>query len=301
MRASLRDIVELSEIYWRRSYATTDDDGAAWESFASSCPELAGAPAPNVAMAFWSARWRSKGFPRVVVGPRRAAVLMATGIRAEQMPDVVPPWPAFLVELTDSPIQINLVNGGTSPIDRIEVHYASHHTGAPAWSIIAETPAGPSIHRFNVAPTKWLDDKLEHEPVTDGHSSLEVDDVDLRALTTLSRLVTGLCMSLSDPERYAEARARAKGKSYRARRRGPPQLADFVLGDDVRVDVREAVAEYVARGGRAPKVQSLVRGHWKMQAHGVDRALRKWIHVEPYWRGPEDAPVLIRRHTTREP
>lgn len=29
----------------------------------------------------------------------------------------------------------------------------------------------------------------------------------------------------------------------------------------------------------------LVAGHWKMQAHGIGRALRKLIHVEPYWRG----------------
>ena len=32
-----------------------------------------------------------------------------------------------------------------------------------------------------------------------------------------------------------------------------------------------------------------------------ERADRRWIHVEPYWRGPEDAPIALRSHKlTRE-
>jgi hypothetical protein len=296
MRAPLHALVDMSRRYWDLSFATTTDETTAWERFRREATELGGLDAASIATAWWSGQWRSVGFPRVVIGPRRAAVLMATGVSAEQMPEVTPPWPAFFIELTDSPIAINLVAGGTAPIDRLAVHYTSQHHGSPAWTIIAETPAGPSIQRFNVLPKLWLDDKLEHEPVLDGYSSLEVDDVDRRALTSLSRLVASLCLSFSEPSYVEAARARAKGKSYRARRRGPPQVTDYVLGDDVRVDVREAVGAYVSRGGRAPTVQSLVRGHWKMQVHGEGRALRRWMHIEPYWRGPEDAPILVRRH-----
>lgn len=38
-------------------------------------------------------------------------------------------------------------------------------------------------------------------------------------------------------------------------------------------------------------VRSLVAGHWKMQPHGPNRSERKLIRIEPYWRGPLDAPV----------
>ena len=65
----------------------------------------------------------------------------------------------------------------------------------------------------------------------------------------------------------------------------------------MRVDVREAVRGFVAGTRRtAPAVQVLVRGHWKRQAHGPAMAQRKMIHIEPYWRGPEDAPIAVRGH-----
>lgn len=37
-------------------------------------------------------------------------------------------------------------------------------------------------------------------------------------------------------------------------------------------------------------VRTLVAGHWKRQPYGEGRALRKWIHIAPFWRGPEGAP-----------
>ncbi len=35
-----------------------------------------------------------------------------------------------------------------------------------------------------------------------------------------------------------------------------------------------------------------VRGHWKMQLHGAGGALRRLIHVEPYWRGLDAAEAV---------
>jgi hypothetical protein len=64
-------------------------------------------------------------------------------------------------------------------------------------------------------------------------------------------------------------------------------------------DCRPWVREYVARGEvkrRAPGVQRLVRGHQKRQHHGPRNTLVKWIHVEPYWAGAEDAPIAVRSH-----
>lgn len=40
--------------------------------------------------------------------------------------------------------------------------------------------------------------------------------------------------------------------------------------------------------------QSCVRGHYKRQVIGVGRSGRKVIWIEPYWRGPEGAPLLVR-------
>jgi hypothetical protein len=112
----------------------------------------------------------------------------------------------------------------------------------------------------------------------------------------VSRIVLGLCLHLTTPQVLADARRRARSKRFRNVRSGPPQMTNFVIGNDVKVDVTRAVREYVTRGGRAPSVQSLVRGHWKRQAHGPGLSLRKWIEIHPYWRGPEDGPVVLRSH-----
>lgn len=42
-----------------------------------------------------------------------------------------------------------------------------------------------------------------------------------------------------------------------------------------------------------------VRGHWKTQAHGPGRQLKKIIHVEPYWRGPDMAEAVSKPYFAR--
>jgi hypothetical protein len=71
-------------------------------------------------------------FRVVVLRPRRAASLRSTGVAAEQMTEILPPWPAFHLELTDSPIAIrDPVVGGQAATDRVDVQY-SHASHKPA-------------------------------------------------------------------------------------------------------------------------------------------------------------------------
>jgi hypothetical protein len=61
------------------------------------------------------------------------------------------------------------------------------------------------------------------------------------------------------------------------------------------LDCRPAVHRYMGGSASAPPaVQSIVRGHFKRQVVGISRAGRRVIWIEPYWRGPEDAPILAR-------
>lgn len=50
----------------------------------------------------------------------------------------------------------------------------------------------------------------------------------------------------------------------------------------------------------SPTVQFLVRGHWRQQAHGPGHSLRKPIWIEPFWKGPEEARVLLRQHRVED-
>ena len=81
-----------------------------------------------------------------------------------------------------------------------------------------------------------------------------------------------------------------------------PKSWNLELRRDVKVDVRKWVRDYVASGGKSPSVQTLVRGHPKRQPYGPRAlGLRKWIHIEAFWRGPENAPVVVRGHAMAEP
>src|SRR5262249_31996760 len=126
-----------------------------------------------------------------------------------------------------------------------------------------------------------------------------LDDRDRRAVVLLGRLVLGVLAELSSPEQV-EAIERHRvflGTRGASSPRGAPKAWTFVLKRSVTVDCRDAVSDYLSRRkATTPTVQVLVRGHWKRQAHGPGGALRKLIHVEPYWRGPEDAPIAVRPH-----
>lgn len=81
----------------------------------------------------------------------------------------------------------------------------------------------------------------------------------------------------------------------------------YRVGDNIRLnnlkELRDLSRE-TSRGGQRPpgwtlRSRSTVRGHWKQQAHGPGRALRKRVFVQPYWRGPEAAEALLRAYEVK--
>jgi len=47
-------------------------------------------------------------------------------------------------------------------------------------------------------------------------------------------------------------------------------------------------------GGRKVRVRHLVSGHWRNQVCGVGRLEHHVVWIEPYWKGPEEAPLTAR-------
>ena len=126
-------------------------------------------------------------------------------------------------------------------------------------------------------------------------SASDVDEIE-RILHMARRLVCGLLIHLDASVKPSLPSSRVMpGCSYRV---GPPTHRVVFVGRPISVDCRPDVRGYI-RGTRhaAPAVQTLVRGHYKRQVIGIDRAGRKMIWIQPYWRGPEDAPILTHVHT----
>lgn len=228
---------------------------------------------------------------------------MATGLSVDALDTlVVLPWPAFMIRIptgllsVESPIEsgeypVTLI-GMMQYLDALHLWVASERNELNLWNQSAnfsglyhhEPPSEESrvLLERTLPPGEWA-------PVVDGQR--------LRTVHLILNLLAGVCLELSDPRTLADSSQGSSGGGFKnvdGKRTALPSYDRFELRRAVQVDVRDAVRAYVEHGGRHPKVQTLVRGHWKMQAHGKGRELRKLVHVEPYWRGPEDAPVSAR-------
>jgi hypothetical protein len=78
-----------------------------------------------------------------------------------------------------------------------------------------------------------------------------------------------------------------------------PQYRIYLGRKIFKLDVQKRM-EGLSAEGRKLVWRLLVSGHWKHQAYGVGRLERKLIWIQPYWKGPADAPTVHPRHTLTE-
>lgn len=266
--------------------------------------------------------WYDAGFPKVIVDATFAASLMSTSLTKEVATSVIPPWPAFFVELPESVLQYTTKRGISYPVDHLFVFSFGPKENltwaisvyAGLWEMWAIPHASTAdlvardeaqedrildVGLKAITDQKSIEENLQHAHLT-GLNPEEVHRVfqsNARLGGLAQRLVAGICLAMSDPANIRQLKPKLKMSLKPKSQRGVPLTRTFVLGRPVAVDCRGPVRAYAeGREGSVPKVQVLVRGHWKMQAHGKGLALRKPIHVEPYWRGPEEAPIPIRPH-----
>lgn len=124
---------------------------------------------------------------------------------------------------------------------------------------------------------------------------------DLRAVEIGRRIVVNLALYLKHVASTSQSGGRTVNHDH-----GISSLL-YELGNDVKIDarLRQAARDYCV-SGRRPEPWKLakrfiVRGHWKRQPVGPERAERKMIFVEPYWKGPADAPAIARAYVDDGP
>lgn len=215
-----------------------------------------------------SRAWMESGFPQVVLGHRLAANLACTSVPSDFT--VAMPWHTFLINI-------------------------------PSDTIPCTTPDGLSWIKYALVRGSYEDasSDLEFFAAND-YKGLSQTPTNERALEVFRRLFAGILVELNQPKLAKSIEA---GPHRPSKRQGwMPKTWTFTLARDVKLDLREEVRRYCLLGDRSsPTVQSLVRGHHKRQPCGPESALRKWIHIEPYWRGPEDAPIAVRAHNLEKP
>lgn len=253
---------------------------------------------------FGCARWMHYGCPVVqYTGHRYAAALMATGTATG---DIRPPWKTFLIELPNGLLQTAGPSGQLDDIAYVLVsQYPSRRTPQDteffqAWTYTAYTRSGVALHQFRRTVDELRDnDEQELSGTFAGSFMLDLSDEDSRTIALLNRLVLNTCTAMSDPEAVKPLGVPQKKphKSSSQRDTKEPDFRLFRVGREVKMDCRDALRAFVRGDRRGPlTVQFIVRGHWRHQPCGPQRAERRTIWIEPYWKGPEDAAIISRAH-----
>jgi hypothetical protein len=226
----------------------------------------------------WAGEWKKCAFARLSVGAKLGAALMLTDAPDE----VVAPWATWSLCVPDGIITY------FSPDDK-GVRYA--FSIMRLWCYGTEPVAAIA----NVSRPE-IGDKSDV-------CYLNAFDGPEKPWMQLARnFVKGACLSLAiDVETHRNKLWGGPKGSKRAPGVVPDAGVDYVLSGTVEIDLRDEVRRIcegrkVTGGHGGLTVQFLVRGHWRNQAVGVRHSDRKRIWIEPFWKGPEEARVLLRTH-----
>ena len=239
-------------------------------------------------VSIFAAKWAVHAFQRLMTSHTFAAALMCSDVQAEVLEGIEPQWDAFLVLVPNG-----MLLAGGFEFSRVLV--ATYTFGA--WlGLLA--PDGDGF-RLLVDDAAGLPQLLASGEDEWAHP----DSATQRCLVLAKRLVAGLLLNLQDSatHKVRKVEARAKGKG----REAEPEHRIVTIGTPLEIDCRDAVREYVERGTRSsektgrhnrgmPTVQWMVRGHYRMQAHGPQHALRRKQWIKPFWKGNEAALIQTR-------
>jgi len=240
--------------------------------------------------------WCDYGFPIVDVGQRLGASMMCTRMSKEVAEEIRLPWRCFAIRFPGiiESIDSLFVLGSWSGKGGVQLMWL----GSEMMSYGCE----PSLSEYadlefvRSDPEEHLDPSLlETFPGWEGKELLSTH----AKLTKMSgRLLLGVCAEMTGFDRVISAGPPKGPRSVKIKRGSPvPRYWSFKLSRPVKVDLRSEVSAYMAgTRGKKLSLQHCVCGHWKWQRCGKDNEQRKWIHVEPYWRGPDDAPIALRPH-----
>lgn len=237
--------------------------------------------------------WASSGFQVIEPTESLAASLMSTEVRG-----VTPtaPWPSFAVMV---PTGLVAIEGPDGPSDVVAILINVSKCQTRTVRIDAYSLCGVSVHScFEDLDALAEKDRACNDGYVHGPLDLHMVSMDERANQMIYRLLVGLMLEL---ERSPPGSEHAQRRPRRfAMRKGKSVASHWALIRPVTVDCRASVREFVAMGGSAPTVRTMVRGHWKRQVCGPGGTDRRLVRIEPYWRGPDDGPVAVRSHVVGE-
>lgn len=280
------------EAVWRRLVELSDDNG---KTFLRT--EKGGMNSLGLVM------WADNAFPVVQLGGHRYAAALMSTAAPHDFP-VRAPWSSFIIDLPVDMLHTTDEHGVKQPLVFLLVQHIDlpvKAVGEPkiaSWSFTALTEKGVSIQRWRQPLAVFVKEVNGQDADLILPFDLEATSEDDRTMFLLARLVVNTCIAMSDP-----LEVRPIGDHPKDWSRGPgrvnkePAYRTFKVGRAIEMDCRPALRDYIAGKRNGPlTVQFLVRGHWRQQACGPAMTERRLMWIRPYWKGPEEAPILVRPH-----
>lgn len=237
----------------------------------------------------FAGKWAGDAFQRIVITSHTYASALACTRITEACADLHIPWGAWMTVLPNG-----ILTYGADDFSRILCfRFAGtlHHEQGPraTFGIVGVDPV--TMTKFAMLASDAASALFDSEDVAiideNGDKGAE------RVTRIARRIIVGSLYTMQNTDNF---RTVTKAPSTKAvGRNGLPSHRTTFIGRPMNLDCRKAVANYIRHGGRSvPSVQGLVTGHYKRQVVGIGGRGRKVIWLEPYWRGPEDAPILTR-------
>jgi hypothetical protein len=307
-----KDLIKLGSTIWPITYKDGRTDEEAFEELMDNVDRRSergdtegyltkvSLRIPNEQMmVMWSGRWVDQGCPRILFDSKYATLLMSTDVGKDLTDKIVFPYKAFLIELPDNLLDTKDGEGKMQPLRKVFVQVLVHANGDDVVNIIALTDIGLQLWRHGLPISELTNTMLSED--TSWDYGLDCESRDDRVMNLIGRLIISMCVAMSDPDNYRKQKRskRRYGGGYKSRSNsGLPEIQTFVVGEPTKLNCRPAVLNYLkGKKGttrKGPTVQFLVRGHWRYQPYGPKRKKRKFIRIDPYWKGPEDAKILAR-------
>lgn len=230
------------------------------------------------------------------VAPDMAALAVSS---ADQLPDL-----RFLP--SDRPADVGLIvfdggagalayQGAEIPIDALS--WGPDRGGMRLWQWIRRTRVEEALHRQGGELAAWLpplipvfggvlDVATEPSPVAELPEDLRTSATTLAAAWHL----------MAQPRLVDRDQLRPDKAERRALARAGSSASDVTLVDLRRQYVPQTQDQEPGGAKRQYRHRFVVSGHWRDQAHGPERSLRRRTWIPSYLKGPDGAPLLA---TTR--
>jgi len=259
----------------------------------------------------WLYRWTEMAFPTVKISAPFAAACMTTLAPDDVLDDLRLPWRSFLIDMPMQPVLYMFDQRDSTasfPVARIGV---SFDDTTSRWTLMITGTSDNEIVSAGLA-SRSLGRSVHYCPECGGNHTVhpvelvehpwdEFTDQHDKTMMLVGRLVVGVICAITDPKEVAKVNRHAHDQwGTRTKRSGEmPEQRIYQITTPVKVDLVEHVTEYQLhkqKGKWSLALRRTVAGHRKMQPCGPHHSQRTRIWIQPYWRGPLDAPIAVRSH-----